>query len=163
MCPQDSGLTLVLLRLQGDLHPFPGSPREVIGLALEARVASTIPTEQMWVNLVLSPDAERVWRGTRHTQEELKAPRVPWDLKGAGLFLSWGEMGTTWGWSGAQLQQSQQAEQESKAQEWDTGPKSKASCAEIAKGALAAVTIHRCYTKVDIDVFTGTGRGAALI
>lgn len=92
-------------------------PREVIRLALEARVASTISTEQIWVNLVLSPDAERVWRGTRHTQEELKAPRVPWDLKGAGLFfLSWGDMGNTWGRSGAQLQQSQQAEQESKAQ-----------------------------------------------
>lgn len=63
--------------------PFPGSPKEVVRLALEARVASTISTEQIWVNLVLSPDAERVWRGSRHTQEELKAPRVPWDLKGA--------------------------------------------------------------------------------
>lgn len=90
-------------------------------MALEARVASTISTEQTWVNLVLSPDAERVWRGTRHTQEKLKAPRVPWDLKGARLFLSWGEMGNTWGQSGAQLQQSQQAEQEAKAQERDTG------------------------------------------
>lgn len=50
----------VLLRFQGDLHPFPGSPKEVIRLALEARVASTISTEQIWVNLVLSPDAERV-------------------------------------------------------------------------------------------------------
>ncbi|GLT13016.1 hypothetical protein GCM10007928_52630 [Sulfitobacter porphyrae] len=35
--------------------------------------------------------------GTRHTQEELKVPRVPWDLKGAGLFLSWGDMENTWG------------------------------------------------------------------
>lgn len=58
-------------------------------MALEARVASTISTEQVWVNVVLSPDVERVWRWTRHTQEELKVPRVPWDLKGAGLFLSW--------------------------------------------------------------------------
>lgn len=118
MCLQDSGLTLVLLRLQGDLHPFAGSPREIIGLALEARVASTISTEQVWVNLLLSPDVERVWRGTRHTQEELKVPRVLWDLRGAGLFLSWGEgiWRTHGGWSGAQLQQSQQAKQESKVQ-----------------------------------------------
>lgn len=132
-------------------------------MALEARVARTIFTEQIWVDLVLSPDAERVWRGTRHTQEELKAPTVPWDLKGAGLFLSWGDMENAWGQSGAQLLQSQQAEQESKDQQWDTGTKSKASCAEIAEGALAAVAIHGCYTEVDIDVFTGAGRGAALV
>lgn len=63
-------------------------------MALYTRVASHISTEQMWVHLVLSPDAERVQRGTRHTQEELKAPKVPWDLKGAELFfLSWGEYG----------------------------------------------------------------------
>lgn len=46
-------------------------------MALDTRVASPTSTEQMWVNLVLSPDADRVWRGTRYTQEELKAPRVP--------------------------------------------------------------------------------------
>jgi hypothetical protein len=70
-----------------NLHPFPDSPKEVIGWALEARVAGTISTKQIWVNLVLIPDAERVWRGTRHFQEEMTAPRVPWDLKGAGLYF----------------------------------------------------------------------------
>lgn len=72
-------------------------------------------------------------------------------------------MGNTWGPSGAQPQHSQQAEQESKAQQWDTSTKSKASRAEIAEGALAAVAIHGCHTKVNIDVFTGAGGGAALI
>lgn len=55
-------------------------------------------------------------------------------------------MGSTRGWSGLQLQQSQQAEQESKAQHGDTGAKTKASCADVTEGALAAVAIHRCYS-----------------
>lgn len=73
------------------------------------------------------------------------------------------DMENTWEWSGAQVHQSQQAEQESKAQQWDTGTKSETSRAEIAEGALAAVAIHGCHTEVDIDAFTGAGRGAALI
>lgn len=72
-------------------------------------------------------------------------------------------MENTWEWSGAQLRQSQQAEQESKAQQWDTGTKSETSRAEIAEGALAAVAIHGRHTEVDIDAFTGAGRGASLI
>jgi hypothetical protein len=39
--------------------------------------------------------------------------------------------------------------------------KSEASIAEIAEGALVA--IHRCHTRVDIDVFMGAGLGAARI
>lgn len=110
-------------------------------MVLDTRVASPTSTEQMWKHLVLSPDVERMWRGTRHTQK-LKAPRVP-----LAFLPELGEYGEhTRGWSGAQLQQSQQAEQESKAQEWDTSTKSEASCADIAEGMPAAVAIHRCHT-----------------